>query len=40
MHGINPFNYLKDVLQRIGKHPNNQIELLLPKIGRQVVKLV
>jgi hypothetical protein len=37
MNGINPFDYLKDVLQRIGKHPINQIELLLPKIGRQVV---
>jgi len=31
MNGINPFNYLKDVLQRIGKHPINQIELLLPQ---------
>lgn len=31
MHGINPFIYLKDVLQRIGSHPINQIELLLPQ---------
>ena len=30
-HEINPFIYLKDVLQRIGSHPINQIELLLPQ---------
>jgi hypothetical protein len=40
MNGINPFIYLKDVSQRIGKHPINQTELLFPKIGRQVVKIV
>jgi hypothetical protein len=31
MHGINPFIYLKDVLKRIGSHPINQIEMLLPQ---------
>jgi hypothetical protein len=31
MHGIQPFIYLKDVLLRIGSHPINQIELLLPQ---------
>jgi hypothetical protein len=28
---INPLNYLKDVLQRNGLHPINQIELLFPQ---------
>jgi transposase len=30
LHGINPFIWLKDVLQRIGTHPINKIEELLP----------
>ena len=30
LHGINPFIWLKDVLQRIGTHPINRIEDLLP----------
>jgi transposase len=31
MHGINPFIYLKNAFQRIGSHPINQIEMLLPQ---------
>ena len=27
---INPFDWLRDVLQRIGQHPINKIEELLP----------
>ena len=30
LHSINPFIWLKDVLQRIGTHPINKIEDLLP----------
>jgi transposase len=30
LHGINPFVWLRDILQRIGNHPINRIEELLP----------
>ncbi|HEY8735254.1 MAG TPA: transposase domain-containing protein [Puia sp.] len=30
LHGINPFIWLRDVLQRIASHPINKIEDLLP----------
>jgi transposase len=30
MNGINPEAYLTDILQRIGDHPSNQIDALLP----------
>jgi transposase len=30
LHGINPFTWLRDVLQRIGNHPINKIDELLP----------
>ena len=30
MHGINPYEYLVDVLQRISSHPNSQVEELIP----------
>ena len=29
-HGVNPWAYLKDVLERISTHPNSQIDELLP----------
>lgn len=31
LHGINPFVWLRDVLQRIASHPINRIEELLPQ---------
>lgn len=31
LHGINPFVWLRDVLQRIATHPINKIEELLPQ---------
>jgi hypothetical protein len=31
LHGINPFIWLRDVLQRIATHPINKIEELLPR---------
>jgi hypothetical protein len=34
-HGINPFIYLRDVLQRIADHPINRIEELTPQGWRQ-----
>ena len=30
IHGINPFDYLKDVLERINQHPASKIDQLLP----------
>ena len=30
LHDVNPFVWLKDVLQRIGTHPINKIAALLP----------
>jgi transposase len=30
LHGINPFVWLRDILQRIGNHPINRIEEMLP----------
>lgn len=34
LHGINPFIWLRDVLQRIPTHPINKIEELLPHIWK------
>jgi transposase len=34
-HGIDPYKYLVDVLQRINVHPNDQIEKLTPRIWAQ-----
>lgn len=31
LHGINPFVWLRDILQRIATHPINKIEELLPQ---------
>ncbi|WP_142683372.1 transposase domain-containing protein [Chitinophaga polysaccharea] len=30
MHGIEPYSWLKDVLQQIADHPINRIQELLP----------
>ncbi len=35
LHGVNPFNWLKDVLSRIGRHPINKVHELLPHNWQQ-----
>jgi hypothetical protein len=30
-YGVNPYEWLKDVLNRINEHPNNKITELLPQ---------
>jgi hypothetical protein len=35
LHGINPYTYLVDVLQRIQIHPNSGISLLTPRLWKQ-----
>jgi transposase len=40
-HGINPFDWLTDVLTRIPTHPHKRVEELLPHhrtAGNQVLK--
>ncbi|MEZ4263348.1 MAG: transposase domain-containing protein, partial [Polyangiaceae bacterium] len=29
-HGVNPFDYLRDVLMRVSTHPASDIDALLP----------
>jgi len=31
LHGINPYTYLVDVLQRVGQHPADQVDQLTPR---------
>ena len=35
LHGINPYTYLVDVLQRVQIHPNSDIALLTPRLWKQ-----
>ncbi len=35
LHGINPYTYLVDVLQRIGEHPARQVIELTPRVWKQ-----
>ena len=35
LHGINPYDYLVDVLQRIDRHQANAIEQLSPRLWNQ-----
>lgn len=35
LHGVNPTDYLTDMLQRISIHPYHQIELLTPRLWKQ-----
>lgn len=39
LHGINPFEWLRDVLQRIATHPINKIEELLPQNWQPLQRL-
>ena len=34
LHGINPYTYLVDVLQRIDNHPMSQVEMLTPRLWK------
>ena len=34
LHGIHPFHYLVDVLQRVGEHPMSRVEELTPRIWK------
>ena len=36
LHGINPYTYLVDVLQRVSIHPDKDIELLTPRRWKTV----
>ncbi len=36
INGVNPFDYLKDVLQRVNTHPQNRIQELLPAQWRRL----
>ena len=35
MHGIDPYTYLVDVLQRVADHPQNKIQQLTPRLWKQ-----
>lgn len=34
LHGINPYDYLVDVLQRVGQHPASRVEQLTPRVWK------
>jgi transposase len=35
LHGVNPFDYLRDVLVRVGEHPARDVLALTPKLWKQ-----
>jgi hypothetical protein len=35
LHQIDPYDYLVDVLQRLGQHPASQVHLLTPRLWKQ-----
>jgi len=35
IHGINPYTYLVDVLQRVGQHPASKVEQLTPRLWKE-----
>ncbi len=35
LHQIDPYDYLVDVLQRVGQHPASQVHLLTPRLWKQ-----
>jgi hypothetical protein len=35
LHGINPYDYLVDVLQRVGQHPAARVAELTPRLWKQ-----
>ena len=36
LHGINPYTYLVDVLQRIAIHPDSAVEQLTPRVWKSM----
>jgi transposase len=38
LHGVNPFDYLRDVLVRVGEHPARNVLALSPKGWKQAAK--
>lgn len=35
LHGVNPYDYLVDVLQRVGQHPASKVHELTPRLWKQ-----
>ena len=35
LHGIDPYEYLVDVLQRVGDHPASRVQELTPRLWKQ-----
>ena len=35
LHGVDPYDYLVDVLQRVARHPAAKVALLTPRLWRQ-----
>ena len=35
LHGVNPYHYLVDVLQRVGTHPASRVEELTPRLWKE-----
>ena len=35
LHGVNPYHYLVDVLQRVGTHPAARVEELTPRLWKE-----
>jgi hypothetical protein len=35
LHQIDPYDYLVDVLQRVGQHPASRVEELTPRLWKQ-----
>ena len=35
LHGIDPYTYLVDVLQRVGQHPASRVAELTPRLWKQ-----
>jgi hypothetical protein len=34
LHGIRPYDYLVDVLQRVGQHPASRVDELTPRLWK------
>ena len=35
LHGVDPYDYLVDVLQRVGQHPASRVHELTPRLWKQ-----
>ena len=40
LHGVNPFEYLRDVLMRVASHPARDVLALAPKAWKQAAQQV